>query len=141
MHAKNTRERKKLKLNKLEELANQLEREIEELNHRSMHHDWGSALMVPSQHNTGVGASPAITELQARAGKLAMRVAAQDTMLAQLKQENAVLMAHIQAASHRARKLGSEVQMSVAMSPRPLYFYLPPLKGASLMHFSKRFRS
>ena len=73
MHAKNTRERKKLKLNKLEELANQLEREIEELNHRSMHHDWGSALMVPSQHNTGVGASPAITELQARAGKLAMR--------------------------------------------------------------------
>jgi len=116
MHAKNTRERKKLKLNKLEELANQLEREIEELNHRSIQHDWGSALMVPSQHNAGVGVSPAIRGLQERAGKLAMRVAAQDTMLAQLKQENAVLMAHIQAASHRARKLGSEVQTPVAMS-------------------------
>jgi hypothetical protein len=108
MHAKNTRERKKLRLSKLQQLAEQLEREIEELKHRSIQNGWLQSGVDAAPVMRGEGVSAAMAELQARAGKLAMRVAAQDAMLTQLKQENAVLMAHIQAASLRARKLGPE---------------------------------
>mmetsp|Transcript_45711 Transcript_45711/g.103222 ORF Transcript_45711/g.103222 Transcript_45711/m.103222 type:complete len:205 (-) Transcript_45711:252-866(-) len=47
---------------------------------------------------------PIMRELQARAGQLSMRVAAQDVMLAQLKRENTLLLSHIQAVAQHAHR-------------------------------------
>mmetsp|Transcript_16096 Transcript_16096/g.32931 ORF Transcript_16096/g.32931 Transcript_16096/m.32931 type:complete len:192 (+) Transcript_16096:49-624(+) len=95
LHAKNTRERKKLKLAKLQQRAKSLGIEIEELESRSQ-------LMAGPSVEAGDGGPPltvAMRELQSRAGKLSMRVQAQDVIMMQLRRENQALMLQIESSS------------------------------------------
>jgi len=98
LHAKSTRERKKQRLTHLQQRAKALETEIDELLIRggTISHPDGATLHGASGR-MGEGMPPSLTmaDLQARAGKLSMRVQAQDLMLNQLQRDNAILMAQL----------------------------------------------
>jgi len=99
LHAKSTRERKKQRLTQLQQRAMALETEIDELMNRGevAASSEGRTTQVASTMAEGLASPLTMADLQNRAAKLSMRVAAQDLMLTQLQRDNAMLMAQLNA--------------------------------------------